>query len=307
MSASQATPQNWEDIRRRRLARSHLLERALRADLVEVVRDVCGIHAQVMGSAELALSARLDGITQEDVRAELWEHRSLIKTWTIRGTLHLHPAGDLPMWAAATRAVGQPDETEVVEAIADALDGRCLLREELAEEVAKRAGKWARERIGSGWAYLFGTAAALGKLCHGPPRGNKVTFVRTDQWAGWRDVNPDEALAEAASRFLATYGPAGRRQFAQERQHLVPEKVRERLKTHPKGRYEGIAGVPTLLVDGAVAGLWRQAKKGKRVEIAVEPIRRLSPGERRELEAEAARIGAFLGAEPILRVGRLDA
>ena len=110
MSASQATPQNWEDIRRRRLARSHLLERALRADLVEVVRDVCGIHAQVMGSAELALSARLDGITQEDVRAQLWEHRSLVKTWTIRGTLHLHTAGDLPMWAAATRAVGQPDE-----------------------------------------------------------------------------------------------------------------------------------------------------------------------------------------------------
>jgi len=311
------------------------------------VRDVCGIHAQVMGSAELALSARLDGITQEDVRAELWEHRSLVKTWTIRGTLHLHPAADLPMWAAATRAVGQPDEAEVVEAIADALDGRCLLREELAEEVAKRAGEWARERIGSGWAYLFGTAAALGKLCHGPPRGNKVTFVRTDQWAGWRDVNPDEALAEAGRRFLATYGPAGPRQFAQwfgmkpteapqlpevsvepegapgplrllpeydcyvmgfrERQHLVPEKVRDRLKTHPKGRYEGIAGVPTLLVDGVVVGLWRRAKKGKRVEIAVEPVRRLGSGERRELETEAARIGAFLGVEPILRVGRLDA
>ena len=65
--------------------------------------------------------------------------------------------------------------------------------------------------------------------------------------------------------------------------------------------------MPTLLVDGAVAGLWRQAKKGKRVEITVEPVRRLSPGERRELETEAARIGAFLGAEPILRVGRLDA
>jgi Winged helix DNA-binding domain len=326
------------------VARSHLLEPAPRERLAEVVRDVCGIHAQVMGSAELAISARVEGITQEDVRAELWERRSLVKTWTMRGTLHLHPADDLPLWAAAIRAVRQPDDAEVVDAIAAALDGRCLLREELADEVAKRAGEWTREKVGSGWAYLFGWAAAVGKLCHGPPRGNKVTFVRTDQWAGWRDVDPDDALAEAGRRFLATYGPAGRRQFAQwfglkpaeapelaevtvepgdapgplrllpeydcyvmgfrEREHLVPETMRERVKSHPKGRFEGIAAVPTVLVDGVVAGIWRRARKGKKVEIVVEPAQRL---DRTALEAEAGRIGKFLGGEPALRVGRLDA
>jgi hypothetical protein len=297
-----------------------------------------------MGAAELSISARLEGITQEDVRTELWETRSLVKTWTIRGTLHLHPADDLPLWAAATRAVAEPDDPEVVDAIADALDGRCLLREELAEEVAKRAGEETREKIGSGWAYLFGTAAAVGKLCHGPPRGNKVTFVRTDQWAAWRELDPDKALAEAGRRFLATYGPAGRRQFAQwfgmkpadapplpdvkpktssapgplrllpeydcyvmgfrERDQLVPENVQERVKSHPKGRFEGIAAVPTVLVDGIVAGIWRRARKGKRVEIAVEPAQRL---DKAELEAETERIAKFLGAEPTLRVGRLDA
>ena len=40
------------------------------------------------------------------------------------------------------------------------------------------------------------------------------------------------------------------------------------------------------------------------MEIAVEPARRL---DKAELEAEAERIGTFLGAEPVLRVGRLDA
>jgi Winged helix DNA-binding domain len=325
------------------VARSHLLKRAPRARLVEVVRDVCGIHAQVMGAAELSISARVDGITQEDVRAELWEKRSLVKAWTIRGTLHLHPADDLPLWAAAVRAVSEPEDPAVLDAIADALDGRRLLREELAEEVAKRAGEWTREKIGSGWGYLIGSAATEGRLCHGPPRGAKVTFVRTDQWVGWRDVDPDEALTEAGRRFLTTYGPAGPRQFAEwfglrpaaappvpevevepgtkhgplrllpeydcyvmgfrEREQLVPEKVRERVKSHPKGRFEGIAAVPTVLVDGIVAGMWRRAKKGKRVEIAVEPAQKL---DRTALEAEAERIGAFLGAEPTLRVGRLD-
>jgi hypothetical protein len=92
-----------------------------------------------------------------------------------------------------------------------------------------------------------------------------------------------------------------------EREQLVPEKVRERVKTHPKGRFEGIAAVPTVLVDGVVAGLWRRAKRGKKVEITVEPTRRLSANERNQVEAEAERIGAFLGAELRLRVGRLDA
>jgi hypothetical protein len=327
---------------------------------VEVVRDVCGIHAQVMSSAELAISARVDGVTQQEVRAALWEKRSLAKTWTIRGTLHLHPADELPLWTAATRAVGPPwyeqygldaaRGEELLDTIGDALDGRCLLRTELADDVARRAGEWTRARIGSGWGYIIGSAAAVGKLCHGPPRGSKVTFVRTDQWIGWRDVDPSEALAEVCRRFLATYGPAGATQFAQwfgmkpaqartlmkelevapeaddtrgplrllpeydcyvmgfrEREQLVPENVRERLKTHPRGRFEGIAGVPTLLIDGIVAGLWGRAKKGKRVEIVVEPARRLSAAERGEVEAEAGRIGTFLDAELTLRVGRLDA
>ena len=51
----------WDEVRSRRLARSHLHERAPIERLVEVVRDVCGIHAQVMGSAELQLAARRRG------------------------------------------------------------------------------------------------------------------------------------------------------------------------------------------------------------------------------------------------------
>ena len=299
-----------------------------------------------MGSAELSIAARVDGIAQEDVRGELWEKRSLAKTWTIRGTLHLHPADELPLWAAATRATGELEDADVLDAIADALDGRCLLREELADEVAKRAGEWTREKISSGWGYLIGSAAAIGKLCHGPPRGAKVTFVRTDQWIAWREIDPHEALAEICRRFLETYGPAGPRELAgwlgikpaevpalpdvkvkpgrapgplrllpeydcyvmgfRERDQLVPEKVRRRVKSHPKGRFEGIAAVPTLLIDGVVAGIWRRARKGKKIEIAVEPARRLSSQERSELEAEADRIGSFLAAEPTLRVGRVD-
>src|SRR5919112_3364494 len=101
---------SWEEVRARRLARSHLLERAPAERLVEVVREVGGIHAQVTASAELQLAARVDGITQADVRAALWERRELAKSWTLRGTLHVHPSDELRLWTAARQAVvGEAD------------------------------------------------------------------------------------------------------------------------------------------------------------------------------------------------------
>lgn len=300
-----------------------------------------------MGAAELALSARVRGLKQEHVRDALWKERALAKTWTIRGTLHLHPADELPLWTAAAGAVSEPEDAEVIEAIAEALDGQTLLREELADEVGRRFGASVRKKIGSGWGYIIGSAAAEGKLCHGLPRGNKVTFVRTDQWVGWKEIDPQKALREAYRRFVATYGPGGPREFAgwfgirpagakalfesleveqpavrkrqegpvrllpeydcyvmgfREREHLVPEDARKLVKAHPRGRYEGIAAVPTLLIDGVVTGLWRRERRGRRVEIAVQSLRRLDATERRELENEADRIGAFLGLEPVLQL-----
>src|SRR6266542_7093452 len=73
--------------------------------LVEVAHDLGGVHAQVQASAELQLAVRVDGITQGDVREALWERRQLVKAWTLRGTLHLHPADELQLWHAARRAV----------------------------------------------------------------------------------------------------------------------------------------------------------------------------------------------------------
>jgi len=215
----------WDAVRARRLARSWLTERATSDRLVEVVGRLCGVHAQVQAAAELQLAARVDGITQGDVRAALWERRSLVKAWTLRGTLHLHPAAELPLWHAARRAVlrsadqGLPAwrdpagdvhpalgarEVEKVRAtVWEVLDGRCLLREELAEAVVKRVGARARERLRSGFAFF------LADLCQGPPQGARITLARPDQWIeGWRDVDEDEALREVGLRFLRTYGPS---------------------------------------------------------------------------------------------------
>jgi hypothetical protein len=107
-------------------------------------------------------------------------------------------------------ALGQDGVQAIRAAVWDALDGRCLPREALAEEVVKRVGPAPRERLLSGFAFF------LGDLCQGPPRGAKVTFVRPDQWiADWREVDEQEALVHVCRHYLRTYGPARPGDFRQ--------------------------------------------------------------------------------------------
>jgi hypothetical protein len=192
----------WRQVIARRLARSHLLEPAARRRLVDVVRDVGLVQAQVLPAAELGLALRVRDATVADVRRALYDRRSIVKTWSIRGTLQLVPADELPLWAAAARGPHAPRPTALDKAIADALDGRCLTRQELADAVGDK-------RLLSGWGEHLWTPAVTGKLCFGPPQGANVTFVRADQWiGGWREVDPIQARREVFLRYLRAYGPA---------------------------------------------------------------------------------------------------
>jgi winged helix DNA-binding protein len=211
-------------VRARRLARSFLAERAQARELMDVVRAAGGVHAQVQASAELQLAARVDAITQQDVRDALWRDRTLVKAWTLRGTLHLHPAGELALWMAARRALSsEPDElgewpdpkgvvhppvgadevAEIQSAVWDALDGRALRRDELATAIVERVGRKHEGRLRSGFAFFTNA------LVQGPPQGSRITLARPDQWIeGWQEVDEQAAQREVVRRFLWAYGPA---------------------------------------------------------------------------------------------------
>jgi winged helix DNA-binding protein len=226
----------WDEVWKRRLARHALLAPEPRESLTGVVGAVCGIHAQVMPAAELSLGIRIADATRQDVRAELWERRSLVKTYGIRGTVHLFPASEAPLWSAALQANTDPSDARrltemgldpaqaeaVLAAIGDALDGRCLTRDELGQEVARRAGSWALDAVSPAfgghwprWQMMIGAAANAGLLCFGPNQGARVTFVRPSQWlGGWAPVEGSAALREVLRRYLAAYGPATHNEFA---------------------------------------------------------------------------------------------
>ncbi|WP_338316227.1 winged helix DNA-binding domain-containing protein, partial [Streptomyces bohaiensis] len=71
----------------------------------------------------------------------------------------------------------------------------------------------------------------------------------------------------------------------------------------------GQAGThPVLLVDGQVAGVWRQVLRGRRLVVTVEPLVRPSAAELRELVEQVRRLAEIQGAEDVeLEVGRVVA
>src|SRR4030095_12093000 len=68
--------------------RRQLIEPIGKSSVTEVVRRLCGVQAQVASSAELAIRARRRAARRGEVARALSDGR-LIKTWAMRGTLHL--------------------------------------------------------------------------------------------------------------------------------------------------------------------------------------------------------------------------
>lgn len=216
----------WPQVHAFRLQRHHLMQRAPKKDLAGVVADIGGAKAQVMSAAELQIAVRVD-CTVDDVRKALWTDRTLVKTWLMRGTLHLASADDLPAYTAAMTYAAhmrpswlnymQLTEAQFIalgKEIASALNGNPLTREELIAAVGKGKSPKVIELLKSGWGGILKPAARSGALCFGPSRRQSVTFVRPQAWLGkWRDVDPDQAISEFARRYLRAYGPATKADF----------------------------------------------------------------------------------------------
>jgi hypothetical protein len=225
-------PISWSQVNAWRLSQQYLLQRADRRKFLEVVRRLGGVQAQVMSAAEWALGARVDSLAPRDVQNALWHDRTLIKTWAMRGTLHLLVASDLPLYVAARseqllrqhrppsyykyHGVTPAELESIIEGIPNVLSDTPITREQLADTLAKRARKpKLRDLLRSGWGALLKPSALRGELCFGPNQGQNVTFVRPNKWLGdWKPIDAQSALKEIARRYLRAYGPATPDDFA---------------------------------------------------------------------------------------------
>jgi DNA glycosylase AlkZ-like len=194
------------------------------ADVAGVVTWFGAMQAQDVASAMWSLGARLPGFTAEDVQAAL-ERREALRTWPMRGTVHLVPSRDA-RWmlevlgaralagAASRRAfLGLSDEIaeRAVDVLANALAGGGRFTRAQCLAVLAEAGIGGAGQFGY---HLLWYASQRGVTCIAPNIGTEQTFVLLDEWApDARRPERDEALATIALRYFRSHGPTTRQDF----------------------------------------------------------------------------------------------
>jgi hypothetical protein len=194
---------------RHRLAAQRLSPGTEAASPLEAARAVVGVQAQDVRASTLSIRPRVPGSDRDAVLAD----QRLVRTWTVRGTVHLIAADDLP-WLhalAAPRNAAYYDNLmrkrgnldRVTSVLPDALAilerHGPLTRADLLTRLAERGHPPLDQ---SSINILMPWIASSGRIL-GLPDGR---FRAADPPAR---VDEDEALARLGRRYLAGYGPAG--------------------------------------------------------------------------------------------------
>jgi uncharacterized protein YcaQ len=234
--------------------------------VVDVVRDIGGVQAQLMSAAEIALWTRRRQTTRDEIRAALYERREIVKTSAMRTTLHLIAADHLAEVIAAlkpmsmammgrwqARAGATPEHVKaLVDSIVEGLREGPRTQQELTTAARRGASKGMRLWLDNVWGPMRTRPALVeGVIVYGPVRGVEATFVRVDRWLGrQRTLGLDEARARLARTYLSAYGPATFRDFA---------KWSGLKSSDARVVFDAIEGdIAEVSVDGAAAAIRRE-------------------------------------------------
>jgi hypothetical protein len=187
----------------------------------EAVRHLTAVQAQDFPGALLSVALRSAPRTRGAVAAAL-DAGEVVRSWPMRGTLHLVAAEDL-LWMTRlltprvlSATAGRRRGLDLAEA--DVERGR-----ELAVQALTGGGRLRRAELFALWeaagiatagqrgVHLVQVLAMTGTVVLGPTCGNgsEQHYVLCDEWIrSSRDLEGDEALAELALRYFRGHGPA---------------------------------------------------------------------------------------------------
>ncbi|MGW5669617.1 winged helix DNA-binding domain-containing protein [Micromonospora sp. NPDC003776] len=186
--------------------------------VADVVEWFGAMQAQDVASGEWSLGVRLPGRSHADVRAAL-ERREALRTWPMRGTVHLVPARDAHWMlavtgvrtlagAAARRAqlgLTETDADRAADVLGGALAGGGRLTRAECLATLNSAGL---DTSGQRGYHLLWYASQRAVTCIAPQVGKEQTFALLDEWApDPRRPDRDEALGLLALRYVRSHGP----------------------------------------------------------------------------------------------------
>lgn len=217
----------WSEVAAFRLARHHLAGQNS-ANFITISKNICGVQAQLMPAAEMQLWVRRHELARAEIHSALWKKRTLVKTYGMRGTLHLLPAADFSMYINAlkssvtesTRRIMArfgitANEIEGLHAAAvEVLRAGPLTKGELIARVKPQVSRKLRAVMTQFWN-IFRSAFTEGLLCYGPASGKTTVFIRVDQWLPRQKEIPELAAQQMLlRRYLRAYGPATLQDFS---------------------------------------------------------------------------------------------
>jgi len=192
----------------------------------DVVRGLLAMQAQDYLGSLWAVGLRMRDPSQAAVEAAIAQRR-IVRTWPMRGTLHLLVADDvrwmLELLAARSiaRDAGRLVRQHGLDAaalqrcrkvIAKVLrDGQPVQRSAVYQALDDAGIVTAQQR----GLNITGRLAQEGLICGGPRDGKQPTFVLLDAWVPQAPAKSrDEALAQATLRYFSSRGPATAQDFA---------------------------------------------------------------------------------------------
>lgn len=207
----------------RELARLRLAAQRIAGPGMATVAEAAGwltaMQAQDQYGILTSVALRTAAGTRDGVLAA-FDTGEIVKSWPMRGTLHVVPAGDLPwmLRVTAPRVV----RTAATRHAALGLDAAMLDRaRELTVSALSGGRRLRRDDLFAAWnaggvatdgqrAYhTLWHLAQTGTVCFGPTCGGDQLLVLVDEWIGSpRRPDRDEALGELASRYFRGHGPA---------------------------------------------------------------------------------------------------
>jgi hypothetical protein len=201
------------------LNKQHLTPESKGEDVVQVVKDVGGLHATSSTTPYLSLFARCSQFKKEDLEVELYEKRTLGKVRCVRKTIYIQPKNRIPI-------VWKPTARQVIKESKGFMTNRGVTGEMydiLTSEILQmlRGREMAAAEIKATLKTDADVSSILYFMC------DQGLLIRAKPLKGWKDrrhryalfddyfpdiqleeLSESEAITALVSLYLASFGPA---------------------------------------------------------------------------------------------------
>lgn len=248
--------------------------------ITSVARRMLAVQGQDWRSARWALGLRAPGTTVEDVHEAL-NRGSVVRSWPMRGTIHLLAAEDIGWMQAATNhrvLAGAPKRRQflgmsdavldrLVEVSIEALAGSTGIdRDGLASAWTEAGIEWQ-----GNWRYhLVWWLCQNGYAVFGPVgEGGEPLLVSAAQWINApKMLSGDEALAELATRYASARGAVTAKDLAWWTGLTAAEAKRGLAQAHDAGRLMPVEVAAASAPSAKPLTLWAEPAMLERVPAA---------------------------------------